>query len=202
MSLDSRLRSGLRGAAEDVRPDVDARLRGAIHTGRRRRRLRQAGGVAALIAVVAVAVVSVPALFRAIERPRPAASPGVSSPADAPIPAELVGVYRRLIPASAAQGLPALAGTYELTLGADGILTLRTSRAFDQAYGDAEGQRYRIEGDLIVSGAFFDHCGESFAYLWSVQGDRLRLSTTAEEPCRFRRILFTGGPWTRISPGP
>jgi hypothetical protein len=201
VSLEPRLRRGLRDAAEDVRPDVEARVRTAIATGRRRRHLRRAGGAVGLIAVVALSVVGGLALSRWVQTPRPAARPAVTPSTDVPIPPELVGVYRRQVSRAQAGADPALAGTFELSLGADGILRLATPKAFDATFGDAEGQRFRIDGDVIVSGAFFDHCGESFAYLWTVEGGTLLLATTVEEPCRFRRVLFTGGPWIRISPG-
>ncbi len=193
MSVESRVRRELRAAAGEVDPRIEPRLTATVRIEHRRRIARRVSVAVAAAVLVPASVLGVRALV--VEAPTvPAVSP--TAPAPAVIPTELVGTWRRTIAPEDAP-VPVLAGAFTLRLGADGRMELLTTPGFGRQYGDALDTAFRVEGEVLTSGAFFDHCGEPMAYRWRVSGDTLTLSLTGADACGFRRLVFTGGPWVR-----
>jgi hypothetical protein len=190
MSLDQRLRDGLQRAAAVVEPDVP---RGLWVVRRRARRLmigQRAAAAILAVAVVAASVFLVPRLLDLVrgQREHPAVKPHSST---------LVGSYRAdLSGASAALARRGLAGTWLLTLRADGSMVWNPPPGSKVSEG-LPRDTYQVAGTTIVTDLFAATLcrGQGVgAYSWSRSGGTLTFRA-GRDRCVLRRAVLTSAPW-------
>src|SRR4051812_16032697 len=138
MSVDGRLRNELSDDASHLDVDVDRFLDRVVTRGRRRQRVRRVGGAIALAALAAVVALTGPATLHVIRHQH-------DQPA-APVSAPLEGTYAMRIGPDDIVGTPQLhvAGLWQLTVRADGLLSLAGSRVSSVS---APSSQYQLDGD-------------------------------------------------------
>ena len=201
MPLDHRLRESLRGAADDVRPDVELHL--AQVRQRSRRRSIPAGPLVASVTAVALVVV----LLRSgsLDPLAMVVAPGdqttiASSPAPVERAAELAGTYSVHLDDTVPDGpASALAGDWELTLGTDSSITLTPPDTFDAlSTRPLEGYAYAIRGDRLFTNLFSRHFGQgclgSGAYRWERLDAQLTIEAV-DDTCLERIAVLTTASW-------
>jgi hypothetical protein len=196
MPLDERIRRGLADATEDFQPAVESRLHGAIETARRRERARHrifVMRVAATAAVILLAVVASPTIWRALQGSLPGWDP-MQTPAPS-----LSGTYMTTLDGSQPDIAEAeLEGRWTVTFGADGILDVV---APDEFTGTRSGYSFQAaDGEIRTDLFSADVCSTLLpgTYTWAVQGDALTF-VAVDEPCAGRLAFLTSRPWTRTS---
>jgi hypothetical protein len=180
MSLDSRMRTGLRQAADAVDPAVDVAFRRVLAERERRARRRQLVPVAVAAACL-VLVVALLALWR----------PGSLGANDniATVPRSEYGTYDAVIGGD-------LAGTWRLRLG-DGTLSVVAPDT------DALGTRlvtgsFHQEGDVITTDLLADGpCTGQGAYRWNASDEGLGLRAE-DDACDLRSRLLSSEDWRRV----
>jgi hypothetical protein len=190
MSLEERLREGLRRASAAVEPDVTRELR---VVRRRARRLIIGQRVATAVvaaAVLAGAVIFLPRLADLVRGLR-------EHPATRPAPAALAGSYRAdLRGAGGAVAGRGLAGAWALTLRADGSIVWNPPPGARVVEGEPR-DTYQASGTSIVTDLFSatlcrgDGVG---TYLWSRAGATLTFRVVRDR-CGLRRAILTSAPW-------
>ena len=203
MPLDDRLRTSLRGAADDVRPDVEHHL--ARVRQRSQRTTMAQGGLLVSVAVVALlAVAGVVVLRGAVldpaapgQRATIATSPEPRDQADA-----LAGTYHARLGGLGIDGSAAsMAGDWELTLGSDSRISLTPPAGFETPSGSAlDGYAYVLRGPSFFTNLFarhFEHsCVGSGTYRWELVDAQLAISAV-DDLCLPRIAVLTTEPWTR-----
>jgi hypothetical protein len=178
MSVDDRIRRGLRANAESLYPEVESALP-RVRWRRRRTRVRNwTASVAAVAAVVAGSAILVDHV-RSTPPPPAHRSGG------------LVGDYNAIAP----QGSPQ-AGGWQVAFGADGRLTIRPPAAY---HGIVSGALFSSTATTFRTNLFGeDKCsGDPVgSYTWHRKGPRL-LFMVVDDPCDARTAFFSGSRWTR-----
>jgi hypothetical protein len=188
MSVDGRLRNELTHDASEIDIDAERFLGVVVARGRRRRRLRQLGGVTVVAAVLGVAVLTGPAIVDLIRTQR-------NEPAHPSPPVSIVGTYTTRIEradAAALRGLHA-EGQWLLTIRSDGVIAMTGPAGAEVS---TPGTRYEIDGDRILTSAFASQtCSGVGAYRWSRDGSALTLILESDA-CQLRIAILTGHTWT------
>ena len=205
MPLDDRLRASLRGAADDVRPDVEHHL--ARVRQRSRRRSIPASQLLASVASVAVVVI----LLRSLSLDPLAMVASVVAPGDPVTVASsaepvdttdaLAGTYEVHLDDTVPDGGAAsLAGDWELTLGADSIIVLTPPDTIEAPTTlPLEGYVYALRGDRLFTNLFARHfeqgCLGSGTYRWELVDTHLAFEAV-DDMCLQRIALLTYASWT------
>ena len=206
MPLDDRLRASLRGAADDVRPDVEHHLARVRQRSRRRSIPSRL-----LVSVAAIAIVVVLLRSQSLDPLAMVASvftPGDQTPvASSAEPVgttdELVGTYEVHLDDTVPDGGAAsLAGDWELTLGADSSIVVTPPDTFEAPITlPLEGYVYALRGDRLFTNLFARHfeqgCLGSGTYHWELVDAHLVIETV-DDMCLQRIALLTTGSWTRV----
>jgi hypothetical protein len=193
MSVDRRLRDGLRASADALTPDPLAALHTVERrTQRQRRRIRVVQLAAAVTAIVLVLV----ALPWSVTRLRGPAS--VAPPAPASM---LVGEYVVDIGASTLTRTEGMPGRWIVRLAADGAVVFVPPDSFP---GSRAGTSYQVDGDQFRTNAFVnDVCNSASAavpvgtYRWIRTTSTLRF-TVVSDSCEVRRLFFADSVWKRV----
>jgi len=187
MSVEDRLRSGLRAESQLMLPRTEDQLE--LVTGRKRRRQawRWGGvGVAAAAATV-VGVSVVPGLLP---------SDGGSAPAESPT---LTGTYVVEVSNSADAAQEDMVGRWSVTVSKDGNLDIEPPSSYEHL---TSGAAYSVEGDELSTNAFLDHPGCQTTplgrYAWTIEGTTLAFDLV-DDDCPARLVLFGGQTWERTS---
>jgi hypothetical protein len=187
MSVDGRLRNGLSHDASGVDVDVEGFLGDVVSRGRRQRRLRRIGAIAATTAMIIGIVVVAPTIRNAIRDQ-------MTQPV-APAPPEAIqGTYAVRIVSADTTGLDArgLDGLWQFTLRGDGLLTAQGPPATQLSTPPTQ---YHVDGDQLLTTAFESGtCSGVGVYRWSRQGSALVL-TLVSDACAVRVALFTAHAW-------
>ena len=207
MPLDHRLRASLRGAADDVRPDVEHHL--ARVRQRSRRRSIPASQLLASVAAIAVVVV----LLRSQSLDPLAMIASVVAPGDPVTVASsaepvdttdaLVGTYEVHLEDTVPDGGAAsLAGDWQITLGADASIVLSPPDTFEAPSTlPLEGYVYALRGDRLFTNLFARHfqqgCSGSGTYRWGLEDAHLVIEVM-DDMCLQRIALLTSRSWTLI----
>lgn len=194
MSIDQRLRRGLRPAATDPGPDTMAALdRVEQRAGRLARRTKV--GVGALLAAAVVLTIGGTVAVQRDDRPDTdqLAVDGTSTTDQ-----RLEGTYVVDVADSPASLQEGMAGRWVVSLEPNGVLEVRPPPDYS---GATLGIAYRVEGDQLRTDALVEpgcQADSSFVgtYDWALTGDTLSF-TVVEDECAARRILFTGQVWER-----
>ena len=202
-----RLRESLRGAADDVRPDVEHHLARVRH--RSRRRSIPASQFLASVAAVAVVVI----LLRSLSLDPLAMVASVVAPGDqTPVASsgepvdttdELVGTYQvHLDDTVPGGGAASLAGDWEMTLGADASIVLSPPDTFEAPTTlPLEGYVYALRGDRLFTNLFARHfeqgCLGSGTYRWGLEDAHLTIEVM-DDMCLQRISLLTSRSLTLV----
>jgi hypothetical protein len=192
MSIDQRLRNGLRPADPDGQLDTLGALRRVEQrASRRARTTRVAAG--ALVAATLAAVVGVGA---ALQQGWPDRADVVATRPDEQA---IVGTYVVDVPDSPAARGEGLVGRWVISFEADGALELRPPPSYT---GATTGAAWRVEAELLRTDALVEPgCqadnGYVGTYRWSLTDDLLTFGLV-EDACDVRRALFTGPAWERV----
>ncbi len=196
MSVEERLRAGLRADATSLSPaPVERELETVHRRVRRRERARWAGRVAVAgavaAAVVAIAVITGDRIGGSsvdpVERPPTTI-------------ADLAGEYVVDVPATVQGDHLGISGRWVVVVDESGVMELTPPPGGADGASDAT---LRVEGDRIVTNALHAvpgcQAGEGVGtYAWSADGDTVDFSVV-EEDCRGRTLLFTATSWRRLS---
>ncbi len=186
MSIDSRLREGLRRSMPAIEVDPDRRFDDARRIGRRRRIVRRAGASLAVAVIVALAAFAAPGVLGALRDRR-------TQPQATPSPLAVVGIYTTTIAPRDAGATDAV-GTWLLQLGGDGTLDL--SSLTNGAIAKSQTS-YQISSTGFVTIAFDgDGCSGVGTYSWSRNGSSLVFAPVSD-PCTLRVAIFSSQPWSR-----
>jgi hypothetical protein len=173
MSIDSRLRNGLHGAAAAVTPDTASALREVRRRATRRRRT-------VFVARIAVAAAAAAVIFGAgpivVDRLR---APDQVAPA---APTSLVGTYVVDVAEQQAARAPEhrMVGRWVVTLRADGVLEFVPPDGYPH---NAVTGTYRVEGDLFRTNLFHDVPGCQLGDAgWRPTAGYLRPGTCTSSP--------------------
>ena len=192
MSIDSRLRNGLHGAAAAVTPDTASALREVRRRATRRRRTVLVARIAVAAAVTAVIFSAGPIVvdrLRAPEQVAPAA------------PASLVGTYVVDVAEGEASYLHDMIGRWVVTLRADGVVELAAPDGYPH---NAQSGTYRVEDDLFRTNLFLDVPGCQLgdagvaSYRWVRTAGDLRFFVVSDT-CMAQQVLFIYQPWEKSS---
>jgi hypothetical protein len=189
MSIDSRLRNGLHGAAAAVTPDTASALREVRRRATRHRRTVFVARIAVAAAVTAVVIIFgtgpiVVDRLRAPEQVAPAA------------PASLVGTYVVDIADDEAAHFNSMVGRWVVTLRADGVVEVVAPDG--NPHGALSGS-YRVEDHLFRTNLFSDvpGCrlgGAGATYRWVRTAGELRFFVVSGT-CMAQQVLFIYQPW-------
>jgi hypothetical protein len=189
MSVEDRLRQGLRANATAFDPAVESSLDVVRRRGRRtgRARMARAGGVVAAVAAAA-ALVAIAVQTGVPEDRSPA--PSVSSPSST---ADLFSRYEAEV--THPQGL---AGRWVLELRGNGSALVIPPGGYAGVVSGTifTADRARLRINLFAQ----DVCADSGdgEYAWSREGDRL-VFTVSNDSCGSRTRFFADNEWVEIS---
>jgi hypothetical protein len=190
MSIDRRIREGLRNAAEPIEPIVPS----ALATVERRAGLRQRGVRFAQLTAAAAVLVLI-AILTPVLRDH---SDPINSDAGQ---SALTGTYIVDVADSAVARRDGLTGRWIVTLRRDGVVDLIPPTTYR---GDVSGISYRVVGDVLRTDAFIDSPGcqasddQIGTYHWTRNASSV-LFTTVADTCDVRLVLFIDQPW-RVAP--
>jgi hypothetical protein len=185
MSIDSRLREGLQRSMSAI--DVEDHLDDARRRGRRRVVVRRAVAVLAVAAAITTITFASPAVLDILRSQH-------EQPATKQPPMPITGSYSVKITREEASGLgaPGSAGTWLLTLRADGLLELASLK--DTNVGGSS--QYQLTGsEMLTSALASPSCTGVGRYRWSHSGSTLAF-TLVSDPCALRVAIFSTHPWT------
>ncbi len=187
MSIDSRLREGLRRSMSAIDTDAERSLDDARRRGRRRATVRRTVTVVAVAAIIATVAFAGPAVLDALHGQR-------QQPATTPSPLPITGSYSaRITVADAARsGVPGSAGTWLLNLRGDSVLQLASLRNANLGRGTTQ---YQLSGTSFITTALASpSCTGIGRYDWSRNGSTLTF-TLVSDPCALRVEIFSTHPW-------
>jgi hypothetical protein len=198
MSVEDRLRAGLRAEATSLAPAPLERHLDAIHRrvrirSRTRWTARVAAAGAAAAAVLAVAVVATDRLAGSDADPADLPTAPVSRGAG-----DLRGEYVVDVPASPQGDRLGVSGRWVVRVNGDGTLDLTAPAGGADGSSDAS---LSVDGDRVVTNALHGVPGCQAGtgvgtYSWSVAGDDVAFAPIGED-CRARTLLFTST-WRRL----
>jgi hypothetical protein len=199
MSVDQRLRRGLRASAETLHPTVAD----ALQTVRQRaRRARRATMVArSLVATLAMGLLAA-GLPWSIGWVHGLGGEGHPTTAEPVQTNQLAGTYAVQVADSEAARRSALTGRWVIELRADGTVHMVAPTTFA---GTTSGFTYRTEAQQMRTNAFASGgvCPVAEAadlvgtYRWERTGTTVRFAVVTET-CEARRALVAGQPWEMI----
>ena len=178
MSVEDRLRAGLREVADAWSPEVERSL-SRVRRRDRRNRWRVVGAAAAAVAVVA-------ASFSLGLAPRMVGMPAASG---SPVPDRLAGRFEGVVDAP-----QALAGRWVLGFNPDGILEVEAPPGY---HGVLSSVLFRADADRVTTTIFQeDVCSGAGVgtYTWSRTASMLTLETKVES-CAARQEFLAGTTW-------
>ena len=191
MSVDQRLRNGLRDSVADVDPDPHAALSRVEARARRATRASRWARGALAVAACAAGLALVPPLIdwaRDGDRPN-----GVSE-------GGLTGTYVVDVADTAPARTAQLTGRWVITFEDNGVLDLNPPPGYD---GTTAGTSYEIDAQTLRTNALIDHLGCQASgdtvvgtYEWQLREDRLEFELVRDD-CQARVELFTGQMWSR-----
>jgi hypothetical protein len=201
VSIDERLRRGLRADLTQPRADLDLRAGRAIERGRRRRTMRRAATAIAVVAVVIGAAVAVPRLVSVGRLDRPAVSPTVAPPVGAS-QSLIVGTFRLFVPRGTAGAAEVGAeGHWDLVFMADGRVSLAPT-------GERPQFSRATFGPSSVTLSVLPCDAGPGRYGWGLAaGDTELHLSLIRDPCPLRRYVLTGAgglghPWFVVTANP
>jgi hypothetical protein len=186
MSFEPRLRSRMQRLAEEIDPDVEARLERTLRSAHGRRRIR-AGGMLALETTLALAVlVGVVALSV-----HPNFNVGAS-----PSPIPLRGTWMTTV-ASADRSITTngMNGQWIIVFTEAGVLDVTPPASY---LGPRNGYPFQVSGDTLRTDLLSaDVCSglSPGSYRWVIEAGTLRF-VTINDACAGRAALLTSSPWT------
>jgi hypothetical protein len=193
MSIDRRLRDGLRTCADALTPDALIALHRVERKAKRQQRRILVVQLAAASLAMALVLLGLPWSVTQLREPDPAAQP---APA-----AELAGEYVVDINESALTRSEGMVGRWVVRLSADGAVLLMPPDSFP---GTRAGTSYQVDGDHLRTNAFVnDVCGAASAadpvatYQWNRTGSLLQF-TVINDSCEARRLFFADQPWEEV----
>ena len=199
MSVDQRLRQGLRASGEAVNPAVAAALQTVQQKARRAR--RRATIARSLVVALAVGLVAValPWSIDWLRGPGGGAHPPIAGSGPS---SELAGMYAVQVADSEPARQAGMTGRWIIELRADSTVHIVAPNTFT---GTTSGISYRTEGNLMRINAFASGgaCPVATAadlvgtYQWERTGRTVRFTAVAET-CNARRVLVAGQPWEMI----
>jgi hypothetical protein len=195
MSIDERLRRGLRADLAQPRADLDLRAGRAIEGGRRRRTMRRAAMAVAVVAVVIGTAIAVPKLVSVGRLDQPAVSP-TNPPSRGESGSPVVGTFRLVVPRGMAHAAEFDAeGGWHLIFTADG-------RASLAPMGDDPVFSRATFGPKSVTLSVLPCDAGPGLYGWGYANAQLQLSLI-RDPCPRRRYVLTGAgglvhPWLDV----
>jgi hypothetical protein len=203
MPPDNGLGTGLERAAGDIEVDIEKSFLAVSRIARRKRVVRaSAMAVVALVVVVGAAIGGVRA-FDAITRPD-ALAPAGDTPSASTLGheayGEIAGTYVVTIPSSG--GVVSrfgLRGRWEMTLHADGSLSMRAPLAFERRAGVPFAASYSLSGEVLQTSVLRHTafgCTEPGVYRWRLSDGKLSL-TTMQDGCEYRPAVLASRLWQR-----
>lgn len=207
MSVDERLRAGLRANVAGVVPQGESRLAATRSRHRRRVAWLSALGAGGAAAAVALAVSVAGGADRTAPEPEPlppATSSAVPAPADGTIPES---TWRKVVTRAQALDEGVAPQRIRDDIGADDRLPLEMrfdGDAFTQTgdfggsvweIGDSGSTAYDGRGRLVVTSHRCDGC-DPFAVTWRVVGNRLVITGLDPRPGPMARTVWLGT-WRR-----
>jgi hypothetical protein len=186
MTFDRRLRTRMRRLANEVDPEVEARLERTIRSSRRRNRIRT-GGLLALETTLALTVLAVFVVLSVGPHPSVGASPS-------PVP--LRGTWTTTV-ASTDRAITTngMNGQWTIVFTAAGVLDVTPPASY---LGPRNGYPFQVSGDTFRTDLLSaDVCSglPPGSYRWVIEAERLRFATT-NDACAGRAALLTASPWT------
>jgi hypothetical protein len=198
MSVDRRLREGLRAASEAIDVSSHEAYRAVEAAGARRRVRRRASTVAVgLIAAAAIVVtyfIGVPSLRTVKDQ---TVTPAQPTPA---------GTYVVDIASSSAAQRTRMTGRWVIVLSTNGSIRLDPPPGFPADLAESatyEATANRFKTNLFVGTSLCETSQPTAPlgiYTWTRSATDLRFTAT-QETCEARRVLVAGQPW-RSSPEP
>jgi hypothetical protein len=185
MSIDSRLRDGLRRSMSKIDTDAELRLTDARRHGRRRLLVRRAGAAFAVAATIAIVVVAGPTILGALHGRGP-------EPATSPTALPITGTYTTSITTEDATGVPAAEGTWLMTLGGDGSLHLASLTNGD--LGSSATQYQATPNEFLTTAFDGSRCSGLGRYTWVRSGSSLTVAVVSD-PCPLRVAILSSHPW-------
>jgi hypothetical protein len=203
MPSDKGLGTGFERAAVEIDVDVERNFVAVTRIAQRKRVVRvSAMAVVALVVVVGAAIGGVRA-FDAITRPD-AIAPAGDTPSASTLGheayGEIAGTYVATIPPSG--GVVSrfgLGGRWEMTLNADGSLSMRAPLAFEHRVGVPFGASYSLSGEVLQTSVLRHSafaCTKAGVYRWRLSDGRLSL-TTMQDGCEYRPAVLASRAWQR-----
>lgn len=188
MTIDSRLRDGLRRSMSEIDTDAEGLLVDARRRGHRLLLIRR--GVAAVTVAVAVVIVVVaaPSVLDLVRDRR-------HLPATTPSPLPISGSYTTTISATGISGADATeaVGTWLLTLDGNGTLDLASLTNGD--LGHPVTQYQATQNEFLTTAFTGSGCSGVGTYTWSRSGSTLTFAVVSD-PCSLRVAIFSSHPWT------
>jgi hypothetical protein len=193
MSIDRRLREGLRASADALTPDPVVALHTVERKTQRKRRRILAVQLAAAAAAIALVIITVPWSVTQLRGPASVAPPAPASP--------LAGEYVVDIGESTLTRTEGMVGRWIVRLVADGAVVFVPPDSFQ---GSRTGTSYQVDGDQLRTNAFVnDFCDSASAgvpvgtYRWVRTASTLRF-TVVSDSCEARRLFFAAQVWERV----
>jgi hypothetical protein len=153
MSVDRRLREGLRASADALTPDPLGALRTVEHKAQRQRRRILVVQLVAAAAAIALVFVALPWSLTQLRGPASVAPPAPTS--------VVAGQYVVDIEETTLTRTEGMAGRWIVRLAADGAVVFVPPDSFP---GTRAGTSYQIDGDQLRTNAFVnDVCGSASA---------------------------------------
>jgi hypothetical protein len=194
MSIDRRLRDGLRASGDALTPDPLAALHTVEHKVQRQRRRILVVQLAAAAAAIALVLVALPWSVTQLRGPATEAPPAPTS--------VLAGEYVVDISESKLTRTEGMVGRWMVRLAADGAVVFVPPDSFQ---GSRTGTSYQVEGDQLRTNAFVnDVCDSASAaapfgtYRWIRTASTLRF-TAVSDSCEARRLFFAAHVWERVA---
>jgi hypothetical protein len=193
MSIDRRLRNGLRASADALTPDHFVALHTVERKAQRQRRRILLAQLAAAAAAIALVLVALPWSVTRLRGPASVAPPAPAS--------KLIGEYVVDISESTLTRTEGMAGRWIVRLAADGTVVFVPPDSFP---GSRAGTSYQVNGDQFRTNAFVnDVCNSASAavpvgtYRWIRTTSTLQF-TVVNDSCEARRLFFADSVWEKV----
>lgn len=194
MSLDRRIREGLRGSAPSPEPEIAPALEHSLRRSRRLRTNRRLSAIAILAASLLLVAVIGPRMLDIIRSQR-------ARPAEPPAPTSIVGTYAVDLTDSTDPSLLQgdLQGAWRFALQGDGLVIVQVPAESTVLPGRLTYQ-YSVDGMEFITNLFAnDLCAgqASGRYIWRrLQGSVV--FTLVDDGCGIRATILTSGPWSSV----
>jgi hypothetical protein len=188
MNADDELRARLARLERGVEPDLERHYTAVLERASRRRAGASVGVALRDLAITAAVLL---VLFTGF------ALRG-TGPASQPPRLDSVVWTATLAPTDPDVAREGLAGTWRMTFGPSGSLSLTAPPTY---LAPTTGYRYRVDDGRIVIGLFAERCAgtDPGVYTFTIDGSTLRL-TAVEDACPHRLAFLTAGTWRVAAP--